>query len=67
MTEEEKEAEKHAEVVDRVPTSFHIRKVDLEKHGYSTGCPGCKSILRGDVTLKSHCPRCRARDIEWLT
>ena len=63
MTEEEKEAEKQAEVANRFPTRFHIRKADLEKHGYSMGCPGCKAILRG-TSRQGHSDACRSRFME---
>ena len=40
MTEAEKEAEKQVELEDKIPARFYIRKVDLEKHGYTANCPG---------------------------
>jgi hypothetical protein len=33
---------------------------DLERHGYSANCPGCKSILRG-TTRQGHSESCRKR------
>ncbi len=31
------------------PREFQIRKEDAEKHGYTQGCAGCSSWLRGLV------------------
>ena len=39
-----------------VPRAMYITKGDLEEHGYTAGCPGCISILRGrpgKVTLRA--------------
>lgn len=43
-----------------VPRNVYISKRDLELHGYSSGCPGCKSILKGG-TRQAHSVHCRAR------
>ena len=43
MPESEVVEEMSKEVGERVPVSFQ----DLEAHGYSTQCVGCKSISRG--------------------
>jgi hypothetical protein len=53
VVEERVEAEKS------VPTRFMIRKDDLEKHGYSAKCPGCKAILR--AARQGHSEECRKR------
>jgi hypothetical protein len=42
------------------PSRFMIRKEDLERHGYSANCPGCKSILRG-TARQGHSESCRKR------
>ena len=63
MTEGEKEAEKHVEPEDKVPARFYIRKMDLEKHGYTANCPGCKAVLRG-TTKQKHSEACRARFLQ---
>jgi hypothetical protein len=42
------------------PNRIMIRKEDLEKHGYSANCPGCKSILRG-TARQGHSESCRKR------
>ena len=42
------------------PHRFMIRKEDLEKHGYSANCPGCKSILRR-TARQGHSESCRKR------
>ena len=65
MTEEEKDAEMQAEVPDRIPYRFHIKKADLEKHGYSTKCPGCRSILKG-TSRQGHSEACRERFTELM-
>jgi hypothetical protein len=55
----EPEAQLQREVV-APPNRFMIRKEDLEKHGYSANCPGCKSILRG-TARQGHSESCRKR------
>jgi hypothetical protein len=30
-----------------VTRKFYIRKEDVDKHGYTKGCPGCISALMG--------------------
>ena len=42
MTEAEKEVEKQFQLEDNFLARFYIRKVDLEKHGHTTNCPGCR-------------------------
>ena len=60
MTDKEKEAEKQFEPEDKIPARFYIRKGDLEKHGYTANCPGCKAALRG-TTKQKHTEECRSR------
>ena len=43
-----------------VPRRMYISKGDLEKHGYTVGCPGCVSIIKG-TTRQMHSTECRAR------
>ena len=43
-----------------VPRKVYIQKEDLEEHGYTVGCPGCKSVLRG-TTRQGHTEGCRKR------
>ena len=43
-----------------VPHRIMINKEDLEKYGYSAGCPGCKAILRG-TARQGHSEACRSR------
>jgi len=43
-----------------VPRKFMIFKKDLDEHGYSEGCPGCKAILRG-AARQVHSDACRKR------
>ena len=32
---------------ERAPMEFNIRQKDLEKHGFTRACAGCKSMNRG--------------------
>ena len=59
MTKYEAEREK-VEAEQKALVRFMIKRVDLEKHGFTTRCPGCKSILRG-TARPSHSEQCRAR------
>ena len=43
-----------------VPRKVYISKDDLEVHGYTVGCSGCKSALRG-TTRQAHTEGCRKR------
>ena len=43
-----------------VPRRFRIQKSDLEKHGYTAGCPGCRAANRG-LQATAHSEGCRAR------
>ena len=44
---------------------FRIRKEDLEKFGYTAGCPGCRAANRG-TTAANHSEECRKRLAEEL-
>ena len=46
MTKYKVEREK-VEAEQKAPVRFMIKWEDLEKHGFTTRCPGCKAILRG--------------------
>ena len=56
---EPEEAEETKSKIE-VPRSFMIRKADLEKHGYTSKCPGCQASIRG-VTRRFHSVECRER------
>ena len=43
-----------------VPRRVFITRQDLETHGYTVGCPGCISILKG-TTRQMHSEACRRR------
>ena len=43
-----------------VPRSVYISKADLETHGYTRGCIGCRSIFKGG-SRQGHSAACRAR------
>ena len=51
-----------AEAEDRepVPRRAYIHKRDLEKFGYTVGCPGCVSVVRGGAR-QAHTEKCRRR------
>ena len=42
------------------PRSFNISSKDLERHGYSRDCPGCKALLR-KTARQGHSATCRER------
>ncbi len=39
---------------------FRIKKDDLEKYGYTAGCPGCRAANRGTAAA-NHTEECRKR------
>ena len=43
-----------------MPHRFMIKREDLERCGFSAGCPGCKAILRG-TARQGHSEACRSR------
>ena len=45
---------------DFVRRRFRIKQDDLEKFGYTTGCPGCRAVNRG-TTAANHSEECRSR------
>ena len=49
-----------AEGHEVIPRKVYISKADLEIHGYTVGCPGCKSMLRG-TARQGHNEACRKR------
>ena len=51
-----------AEVIakERVPKRFSISLKDVQDHGFTAGCPGCKSILR-KTARQMHTEACRRR------
>jgi hypothetical protein len=54
------ERKMRTEEYEAVPRKVYIAREDLEVHGYTVGCPGCKSILRG-TTRQGHNEACRRR------
>ena len=48
------------EAHEKVPRNVYIRVEDLDRLGYTMGCPGCKSILR-KTTRQQHSESCRRR------
>ena len=44
---------------------FRIRKDDLQKFGYTAGCPVCRAVNRG-ATAANHSEECRSRIAEEL-
>ena len=59
MDKDYKERMRQAEH-EALPRHVYIKKEDLEEHGYTVGCPGCKAILRG-TARQAHTDGCRAR------
>jgi hypothetical protein len=51
---------REAEREQAVPNRFIISREDVDVHGYSARCSGCKSILRG-AARQPHSEECRAR------
>ena len=45
---------------EAVPRRVYLQKGDFERHGYTKGCPGCVSILKG-TARQAHSERCRRR------
>ena len=45
------------------PRNVGIRRSDLEKYGYTSGCAGCASVIRGVAPARQskHSAACRAR------
>ena len=60
MRDGELEAEKKVETQDAVPRNLFITVKDLQEHGYSFGCQGCLSILRGK-SRQGRSAACRKR------
>ena len=56
----EAEAAKETECKEAIPRSLYIRANDLREHGYTSGCPGCTSIIRGRVR-QGHSKACPER------
>jgi hypothetical protein len=42
------------------PKEFYIKKRDLEAHGHTRGCPGCKTLIQGGPR-QNHTAECRER------
>ena len=60
MKEDGVDEEKKVESQEPVPRNFYIRAEDLQELGFSAGCQGCLSILRG-TTRQGHSRACRKR------
>ena len=56
---EESEAEKIRESIE-VPRSFSISRKDLDKHGFTSNCLGCRCAIRG-TSRQAHTVECRER------
>ena len=63
---EAEEEDVQSQTREAVPRNLYIRKGDLDRHGYSAGCPGCLSILRGKAR-QAHSTACRKRFEELLS
>ena len=61
MPEELQQEEKQAITSElNMPKSFHTKREDYERHGYTRGCPGCRALLTG-TTRQKHTAQCRSR------
>ena len=47
--------------VESAPARMRIFKSDLEKHGYTPGCLGCRQVFMGSKKNGGHNEQCRAR------
>ena len=56
----EPEEEERREEELPIPRAVYLRKTDLEKHGYTKDCPGCRAVLRGAARMP-HSAGCRKR------
>ena len=50
----------YIETRDKAPREFYISQKDVEKHGFTRGCPGCSSFTRG-LGRQPHTEVCRDR------
>ena len=50
----------YIETKDKAPREFYISKKDIEKHGFTRGCPRCSSFTRG-LGRQPHTEVCRDR------
>jgi hypothetical protein len=46
---------------DTTVRTWKIMKADIETHGPSPGCPGCRAVTRQVAYKAQHTPACRAR------
>ena len=45
---------------ETAPRDFYIKKKDVETHGHTKGCPGCRTMFLGG-TRQAHTAECRER------
>ena len=57
----DKEYQRKVRFVEVAPRRMYIEKDDLQEHGYTVGCPGCKSLLMGDRMWRNHNDGCKRR------
>ena len=50
---------------EAAPKEFYIRKRDVEEHGHTKGCAGCRTMFQGG-TRQNHSAECRTRFRELL-
>ena len=61
LTEDEKVGAALAREEDIVkPNSMRLRKEEFLKYGFTEGCPGCRSLIRGGIQ-RQHWTSCRQR------
>ena len=64
MTRREVEEEKKPDV--KAPMRFQIKKEDLDKHGFTSRCWGCRAMMKG-TTRQAHSEECRKRMTEAMS
>ena len=57
----EGEAHPVKEVTEPMARRRGITQTELEKYGFTPGCPGCVAKQRGDIAKKRHSEACRKR------
>ncbi len=49
-----------ADAKDELPRKLYVKRSDLQSHGYTPGCPGCKALALGRTQV-AHNSVCRNR------
>ena len=57
----EGEAQPVKEITEPMARRRVITQMELEKYGFTAGCPGCIAKQRGEVAKRGHSEACRKR------